>query len=96
MAKTLLSVQIIPHTDGGADYDSYVDKAIEVIKQSGVNYQVHPLETTMEGELSELLSIVEQMNEKLIESGIESVVSQVKILHRPGGTSMDSMTEKYQ
>lgn len=96
MATALVSVQIIPHTNSGDDYDSYVDKAIGVIKESGIKYQVHPLETTMEGELSELLSIVEQMNKKMTESGIDSVVSEVKILHRPEGVSMDSMTDKYR
>lgn len=96
MANALVSVQIIPHTNSGDDYGLYVDKAIGVIKESGVHYEVHPLETTMEGELTELLSIVEKMNEKMIESGIDSVVTQVKILYKPDGTSMKSMTEKYQ
>lgn len=96
MANALLSIQVIPKTPGGADVIPYVDEAIKVIQNSGVKYQVSPLETTMEGELSELLQIVAKMNEALIAFGSNSVISQVKILYNPEGASMDKLTEKYR
>lgn len=96
MANALLSIQVIPKTPGGADVIPYVDEAIKVIQDSGVNYQVSPLETTMEGELSELLQIVAKMNEALIAFGSNSVISQVKILYNPEGANMDKLTEKYR
>lgn len=96
MANALLSVQIIPKTKNGEDTIPYVDQAIAVIDESGVKYQVGPLETTMEGELSELFSIVEKMNEKMIAAGIESVISEVKVFYNPEGASMDALTEKYR
>ena len=30
----------------------YVDEAIKIIVESGIKYEVHPLETTMEGDLT--------------------------------------------
>lgn len=96
MANTLLSIQVIPKTPNNEDSIPYVDKAIEVIQRSGVKYQVNPLETTMEGELSELLEVVRQMQEALIEAGSPSVISQIKIAHNPNGISMDKLTEKYR
>ncbi len=42
----------------------YVDAAIAVIEESGVKYQVNPLETTMEGDLTKLLAIVEKNESK--------------------------------
>ncbi|MDO7906783.1 MTH1187 family thiamine-binding protein [Paenibacillus sp. JX-17] len=96
MANTLLSIQVIPKTPGNENSYAYVDKAIEVIQRSGVKYQVHPLETTMEGELSDLLRIVQDMHEALIEAGSPSVISQIKIAHTPTGISMDTLTEKYR
>ncbi|HEY4599999.1 MAG TPA: thiamine-binding protein [Cerasibacillus sp.] len=96
MANALISIQIIPKTKNGEDVIPYVDAAIEVIEQSGVKYQVNPLETTMEGNLSELLAIVERMNEKMVELGSSNVISQVKILYEPSGASMDKLTEKYR
>lgn len=96
MANTLLSIQIIPKTPNGEDVIPYVDRAIEVIQASGVKHQVNALETTMEGELSELLEIVRQMNEAVYEFGSPSIISQIKILYGPGGVSMDKLTEKYR
>lgn len=96
MANALVSIQIIPKTKDGQDTIPYVDEAISVIETSGVKYEVHPLETTMEGDLSKLLNIVEKMNEKMAEKGCPSVISQVKIFYKPDGASMDELTEKYR
>lgn len=96
MANSLISVQIIPKTTNPEDVIPFVDAAISVIDASGVKYEVHPLETTMEGKLTELLPIIEKMNEKMIELGSPSVITQVKILYNPSGVTMEKLTEKYR
>lgn len=96
MANALVSIQIIPKTKNGEDVIPYVDEAIRVIDESGVKYEVHPLETTMEGELEQLLRIIAEMNEKMIEKGSRNVISQVKILYQPSGIEMNDLTEKYR
>lgn len=96
MADALVSIQIIPKTKNGEDVIPYVDEAIAVIEESGVAYQVNPLETTMEGDLTELFSIIEKMNKRMIELGSSNVISQVKVLYQPDGASMDKLTEKYR
>ncbi|MGG4213367.1 MTH1187 family thiamine-binding protein [Paenibacillus sp. FSL L8-0638] len=96
MANTLLSIQVIPKTPNNEDSYPYVDKAIEVIQRSGIKHQVNPLDTTMEGELDELLKVVKEMHEALTEAGSPSVISQIKIAHNPQGISMNKLTEKYR
>ncbi|RNB87806.1 thiamine-binding protein [Brevibacillus fluminis] len=96
MANALVSIQILPRTKDNEDVIPYVDRAIEIIDQSKVKYVVNPLETTMEGDLDELLDIVKRMNEAMLEMGSPSVISQVKILFKPSGASMDKLTEKYR
>ncbi|MFF2497168.1 MULTISPECIES: thiamine-binding protein [Peribacillus] len=93
MANTLISIQIIPK---GENVIPMVDEAIKIIEESGVKYEVHPLETTMEGELSELFAVIEKMNVRMIEIGSPNVISQVKILYQPSGITMDTLTEKYR
>ncbi|MBS4202270.1 MTH1187 family thiamine-binding protein [Bacillus sp. FJAT-49732] len=95
MANSLISIQIIPKTKNGESVIPYVDEAIKVIDESGVKYEVHPLETTMEGELTELMKIIVKMNERMIEMGSSNVISQVKILYQPSGITMNQLTEKY-
>lgn len=96
MANALISIQILPKTKDGEDVIPYVDEAIKVIHDSGVKYEVHPLETTMEGELQQLLAVITKMNERMIEIGSKNVISQVKILYQPVGITMDQLTEKYR
>ena len=96
MANSLVSIQIIPKTPNGVDVIPFVDRAIEVMKEAGVKYQVNPLETTMEGEMGDLLRVIERMNEAMIEMGCASVISQIKIAYRPSGITMDELTEKHR
>ncbi|MFD1706185.1 MTH1187 family thiamine-binding protein [Siminovitchia sediminis] len=96
MADTLVSIQIIPKSKNGEDVIPYVDEAIKVIQESGVRHEVHPLETTMEGDFSVLMGVIQKMNERMIELGSSNVISQVKILYQPDGITMDQLTEKYR
>lgn len=96
MAQALVSIQILPKTKDGEDVIPYVDEAIRVIDEAGVKYEVHPLETTMEGELEQLFQIITKMNERMIQLGSKNVISQVKILFQPSGITMDQLTEKYR
>lgn len=96
MGNALVSIQILPKTKDGEDVIPYVDEAIRVIKESGVKYEVHPLETTMEGELEQLFSIITKMNERMMEIGSKNVISQIKVLYQPSGITMDQLTEKYR
>lgn len=95
MAQALVSIQILPRTKNGEDVIPYVDKAIAIIDEAGVPYRVGPLETTMEGDLPELLDIVKRMNEAMVAEGCPSVISQVKIAYDPEGISIRQLTGKY-
>jgi uncharacterized protein YqgV (UPF0045/DUF77 family) len=94
-ANALVSIQILPKTPNGEDVIPYVDRAIDVIIASGLNYRVGPLETTMEGELRQCLQVIERMNEEMIRMGCPNVISQVKIYYNPSGASMERLTAKY-
>ncbi len=96
MANALISIQIIPKTKNGENVIPYVDEAIKVIQDAGVKHEVHPLETTMEGEFSELMEVIRKMNDRMIEIGSSNVISQVKILYQPEGITMSQLTEKYE
>ena len=94
--NAMMSIQILPRTRNNEDIIPYVDRAIEIIAESGVKYQVNPMETTMEGDLDQLLQIIKKMNEAMIVKGSPSVMSQIKIAYNPAGVSMDKLTEKYR
>lgn len=96
MSNSLISIQIIPSVPSGENVYGYVDAAIAVMAEAGVKYEVHPLETTMEGDLSELMGIIQQMNDKMTEMGANNIISQIKILYQPEGITSETLTEKYR
>lgn len=90
-----VSLQVLPRVSDDRIYD-VVDKVIEYINSTGVNYEVGPMETTMEGELGELLDIVKVAQEICIKEGATRVMSMVKIDYKPEGVTMNEKVGKYR
>ncbi|SUM72041.1 thiamine-binding protein [Staphylococcus hominis] len=95
MQDTLMSVQIVPKTPNNDDVIPYVDEAIKMIDQSGLPYRVGPLETTVQGDMSECLILIQKLNERMVELECPSIISQVKFYHVPEGISIETLTGKY-
>ncbi|BAH05446.1 thiamine-binding protein [Clostridium kluyveri] len=91
MALANVSIQVLPVVEEINLY-KVVDKVIEYIDSCGVKYEVGP----MEGELSELLKIVEAAQEICIKWGASRVVSVVKIDYKPQGVTMGEKIKKYR
>lgn len=88
-------MQILPSVPEERLYQ-VVDKVIALIEESGVKYVVGPMETTMEGELHELLGIVEKAQEICIANGAARVVSVVKIDYKASEVTIDEKIQKYR
>ncbi len=95
MADVNVSLQVLPVVPEERIYP-VVDKVIEMIKESGVKYEVGPMETTMEGDLDRLLEIVKRAQEICTEQRAKRVVSIVKIDYRKEGVTMDEKIGGYR
>jgi uncharacterized protein (TIGR00106 family) len=93
MSTVTVSFQVIPICD---DPYPVVDKAIEAVDRSGVRYEVGPHETTMEGELDDLLEVVKAGHRACFEAGAQRVVTFVKIVDAVGGTTIADKVAKYR
>ena len=94
--KASVAIQVLP----GVEKDKIcpiVDKCIEYIKAQGLKAFVSPFETTIEGELDQLIDIVKQCQYIAIEAGAPSVMSYVKIDFNPtdGVLTINEKTDKY-
>ncbi|GBF34056.1 hypothetical protein DCCM_3167 [Desulfocucumis palustris] len=90
-----VSFQVLPQVPDGDTY-AVVDRAIEVVRNSGVRHEVGPMETTMEGELDQLLEIVKEAQQACIDAGAKRVMTIVKIDYAPGGVTMEEKVGKYR
>ena len=73
-----------------------VDKAIEVVQASGVLYEVGPHETTMEGNLDQLLEIVKRGHRACFDAGAKRVVTVVKIVESVQGSTIADHVAKFR
>jgi len=95
MANINVSLQVIPTVPEESIYE-VVDKVIAYIESTGVKYEVGPMETTMEGDLDELMEIVKKSNEICVEAGASRVCSMVKIDYKPEGVTMNEKIYQYR
>ncbi|HPB48622.1 MAG TPA: thiamine-binding protein [Exilispira sp.] len=78
--KSAMAIQVVPiGISEKKDIYDFVDIAINCIKESGLEYLVGPFETTIEGELEDLLALVARIQKKLIDSGLKTVGTNIKL-----------------
>ncbi|MBT0810859.1 thiamine-binding protein [Litoribacter ruber] len=91
-----LGLQIIPKSKTQESYD-LVEKAIEVIQESGVKYEVTPFETVMEGPQEKLMEVALHAQQAVFNGGADEVLIFYRIhARKDSGVSMEEKTEKYR
>ena len=89
-----IAIQVLPKTSGNAY--AVVDRAIEVIKNSGVKYRVCPFETVMEGTYEELMKVVADVQDACFDAGSDEILVNIKIQRRRNSdVTMEEKMEKY-
>ena len=88
-----VSVQVLPLNE---DAIPIVDHAIKTIADSGVRFEVGPMETLMEGQLDELISIAKKAHLSCFDAGADQVVTVIKIGDHRHGTTINDKVEKYR
>ncbi|MGL5440379.1 MAG: thiamine-binding protein [Filifactoraceae bacterium] len=90
-----VAIQVLPDLEG-EEIITVVDKVIEYIKNTGLNYFVGPFETTIEGDYDQLMDIVKECQKICIKEGSPSVMSYVKIAYNPKGVwTIDKKVAKH-
>lgn len=91
-----LGIQIVPKSKT-LDAYALVDKAIEVIQQSGVKYVVTPFETVMEGPQEELMAIALKAQQAVLDAGAEEVLVYYRMqIRKEKDVEIEDKIGKYQ
>jgi uncharacterized protein (TIGR00106 family) len=91
----LLDFSITP-LGKGESVSSYVARCLEVVAASGLDYRLHAMGTTLEGELEEVLAVVRRCFETL-QGDCDRISCSIKIDYRRGpGGRLQSKVEKIQ
>jgi uncharacterized protein (TIGR00106 family) len=80
----------------GASVSPYVARCLEVVAASGLDYRLHAMGTTLEGELDEVLAVLRRCFAAL-EPDCDRISCSVKIDHRKGpGGRLRAKVEKVE
>ncbi len=91
-----MAFQVIPKVPDGLNSYDIVDKAIEVVQNSGIKFEVGTMETSLEGTQDQLLELIKQAQDACIQNGALEVMTYIKIHYRPTGVSISEKIAKYR
>lgn len=75
--KINASIQILPVVQDKHPYE-WVDEAISVIQKSGIKYEIGPFATVVEGTYEQVMSVVDNVNERLLRLKCSEWVASVQ------------------
>ncbi|XZF15646.1 thiamine-binding protein [Chitinophagaceae bacterium MMS25-I14] len=92
-----LAIQVLPLRLSKEEAYAIVDKAIEVIQQSGLHYVVCPFETVVEGPYDRVMQLLNDVQDACYKAGAPELIINMK-LHRSAETDMliDDKIGKYK
>src|SRR3954470_15519483 len=80
----------------GESVSRYVARCLEVVASSGLDYRLHAMGTTLEGELDQVLDVVRRCF-RALEADCDRISCSVKIDYRKGPPGrLDSKVRKVQ
>jgi len=94
----IIEIQCLPSPAGTPDNPyAFIDGAIKVIQDSGCEYEVDALGTTIQGEPDVLWPLVRRVHESCLASGARGLVSVIKVEQAAtNGPTIDSLTSKFR
>ncbi len=72
------SIQILPIVQDRHPYE-WVDEAILIIQKAGIKYKIGPFATVLEGTYSEVMKVINQVNDHLVTSGCGEWITSVQM-----------------
>jgi uncharacterized protein (TIGR00106 family) len=81
----------------GCHVRRYVDAAVEVVKASGLTFEVDALGTTLQGELDEVLRVAKEAHQAVLAAGAGRVFTELRLDERvEEAVTMQSETGSYR
>ncbi|KPC68245.1 hypothetical protein ADL26_20285 [Thermoactinomyces vulgaris] len=78
----LLEISVVPVGTGTASFSSYVDDAVKLIEKNGLNYQVTPTATVIEGDVPRLMELAMQIHQNAMSNGASRIITNICIDER--------------
>lgn len=75
----IVEISVVPVGTNSTSVSPYVRTALEVIKKSGLNYELNPMGTCIEGDWDKIFAVIKEIHETLAALGCTRLVTTIKI-----------------
>lgn len=75
----LMEISIVPVGTNSSSFSSVIKDVCRVIDQKGLNYQVTPTATVIEGNIDQLMSVAAEIHQTSLQNGADRVITQITI-----------------
>jgi uncharacterized protein (TIGR00106 family) len=75
----ILEISVVPVGSSTTSFSSNVTQAVNIIREKGLNYQVTPTATVIEGSLDDIMEVAKQIHQNEISNGTQRVVTNICI-----------------
>lgn len=90
-----VAFQLLPNAPEEQAY-KIIDRAIDVIKQSGIKYLVCPFETVLEGDYDAIMQLIKEIQEQSLDFVETGLISNLKIqMQKRKDVHIEDKTGKY-
>jgi uncharacterized protein YqgV (UPF0045/DUF77 family) len=98
MANAAMAIQVLPESGSTEELIRLVDVAIAEIADSNLFYEVGSFETTVEGDLEDLLKLIEKIQLSVAKAGAPKISNYIKLIFAPEDhiLTTDEKLEKYR
>jgi len=73
-----------------------VDVAIDYIKNSGLEYEIGAMSTTVQGEFDDVFEVIKKVHKIPFDLGIERVITMVRIDEKVGGLTINEKLKNHR
>lgn len=79
----MIDISVVPVGTSGPSVSQYVAGAVRILKnEPGIKYELTAMNTIIEGDLDELLSLAQRMHRSAFDAGAKRVVTTIRIDER--------------
>ncbi|MGQ9708007.1 MAG: MTH1187 family thiamine-binding protein [bacterium] len=75
----IVEISVVPVGTNSTSVSQFVRAALNVIKKSGLNYELNPMGTCIEGDWDQIFATIKEIHETLVRLGCARLITTIKI-----------------
>lgn len=75
----LMEISVAPVGTNSPSFSSVIKEVCRVVEQRGLNYQVTPTATVIEGNIDQLMNVAAEIHRTSLNNGADRVITQITI-----------------